>query len=407
MSLKRVQQPTKKVPVASIIASGLFIKGEKMEILVTASFGLEAVVKRELEKMGYQNPKAIDGKVHFSGDMKDLMKVNMSCRAGDRVLLKLAEFKALSFDELFNQISKIPFEKYIKKDAKVRMDGNCVKSKLGAIKTTGGVIKKAIMQRLSRVYGEFLYEQGEPITVVFNIVDDVVTISLDSSGDGLHKRGYRVLNYTAPLKETMGAGLIMLTYYNKSKVFADPFCGSGTLPIEACLYALNIAPNKNRKFAFFNFVEFNETDYNAVKKELEEAEIKDFCPTIYASDINPEAIKLAKVHAKNAGVEKYINFSVADMKDFSSNVEYGVMVSNPPYGDRIGEKETIGNLYTDFGKMASKLPNWNVYVLTDNKNLEHYFAKSADKKRKLYNANIECTYYSFLSQKPKEHTPTR
>ena len=374
-----------------------------MEILVTASFGLEAVVKRELEKMGYENPKAIDGKVHVSGEMRDVMRINMSTRVGDRVLLKLAEFKATTFDMLYNGISKIPFERYIKKDSKVFMDGNCVKSKLGAIKTSGGIIKKAIMERLSNYYGEFLYETGEPITVVFNIVSDSVTLSLDTSGEGLHKRGYRTINYTAPLKETMAAGLVMLTYYNKSKVFADPFCGSGTIPIEACLYALNIAPNKNRHFAFENFVGYDESEKQSVKQMLEDAEIRDFTPQIYASDINPEAIKIAKFHATNAGVEQYINFEVKDMKNFSCDTPYGVMVSNPPYGDRIGDKETIGELYTEFGNMVRKLPNWNTYVLTDNKSLEKYFGKSADKKRKLFNANIECTYYSFLSPKPNKH----
>lgn len=371
-----------------------------MEILVTSAFGLEAVVKRELEKLGYENPKAIDGKVHVSGGLKDVARLNINLRAGDRVLLKLAEFKALSFDELFDQTAKIPFEKYIKEDAKVRMDGNCVKSKLGAIKTSGGIIKKSIMQRLSRVYGEFLYETGEVVCVVFNIVNDVVTISLDTSGDGLHKRGYRLKNYIAPLKETMGAGLIMLTYYNKSKVFADPFCGSGTLPIEACLYALNIAPNKNRHFAFENFVGFDQKILDECIAEAESKEIKDFMPKIYASDINPEAVELARQHAKNAGVEQYINFEVKDMKGFSSTEEYGVLVSNPPYGDRIGDKESVGELYVEFGKMVQKLPNWNSYVLTDNKNLEKYFNRTADKKRKLFNANIECTYYSFLSPKP-------
>lgn len=373
-----------------------------MEILVTSAFGLEAVVKRELEKLGYENPKAINGKVHITGDLKDVACLNVNLRAGDRVLLKLAEFSAVTFDQLFNETAKIPFEKYIKKDAKVRMDGNCVKSKLGAIKTSGGIIKKSIMQRLSRVYNEFLYETGEVVTVVFNIVEDVVTISLDTSGDGLHKRGYRVLNYTAPLKETLGAGLIMLTYYNKSKVFADPFCGSGTLPIEACLYALNIAPNKNRHFAFENFACFKSEILDEVIKEAESKEIKDFTPKIYASDINPEAVELARIHAKNAGVEEFINFEVKDMRNFFSTEEYGVMVSNPPYGDRIGDKETIGTLYADFGKMVKNLPNWNVYVLTDNKLLEKYFNKPADKKRKLFNANIECTYYSFPSPKPKK-----
>lgn len=371
-----------------------------MEILVTSAFGLEAVVKRELEKMGFLNPKAIDGKVHIEGSMKDVMRLNVSLRAGDRVLIKLAEFKATDFDTLYNQTYKIPFENYIKSTSAVRMDGNCVKSKLGAIKVSGGIIKKSIMDRLSKHYNCFMYEKGDAITVVFNIVNDIVTIALDTSGEGLHKRGYRTINYTAPIKETLGAGLIMLTYFNPSKTFADPFCGSGTLPIEACLYALNIAPNKNRHFAFEGFANYSETDFKEVIKEAESSERHDITPKIYGSDINPEAINLAKLHAKNAGVDKFIDFQVKDMREFNSCDSFGVMVSNPPYGDRIGDKATIGELYTDFGKMTKRLNNWNTYVLTDNKLLEKYFDRKADKKRKLYNANIECTYYSFLSPKP-------
>ena len=192
----------------------------------------------------------------------------------------------------------------------------------------------------------------------------------------------------------------MLTYFNPSKTFADPFCGSGTLPIEACLYALNIAPNKNRHFAFEGFANYSETDFKEVIKEAKSSERHDITPKIYGSDINPEAINLAKLHAKNAGVDKFIDFQVKDMREFNSCDSFGVMVSNPPYGDRIGDKATIGELYTDFGKMTKQLNNWNTYVLTDNKLLEKYFDRKADKKRKLYNANIECTYYSFLSPKP-------
>lgn len=373
-----------------------------MEILVTTAFGLEAVLKRELEKFGFENPKAFDGKVHIEGNIKDIAFLNVNLRTADRVLLKLAEFKATTFDELFNGISKIPFENYIKNDAQVKMDGNCVKSTLGAIKTSGGIIKKAVMKRLEKFYNSPMNETGEPITIVFNIVKDIATISLDTSGDGLHKRGYRTLNYTAPLKETLAAGLIMLTYYNINKPFADIFCGSGTIPIEAALFAMNIAPNKNRHFAFENFKNYNPFILNDVIAEAIKNEKTDTKPNIYACDINPEAIKMAKFHAEKAGVLDLINFEVNDMKNFSSSEEFGVIVSNPPYGDRIGDKNALPELYTNFGRVFKNLPKWNCYVLTDNKFLEKYFNKKADKKRKLYNANIECVYYSFLSPKPEK-----
>lgn len=371
-----------------------------MEIMVSSAFGLEAVVKREMEKLGLENPKAIDGKVRATGSLKDVYRLNIALRSGDRVLIKLAEFKATTFEELFQNVAKIPFENYIKKTARILMDGNSVKSQLGAIKVSGGVIKKSIVERLSAYYNSELDESGDRVIVVFNIVNDLVTISLDTSGDGLHKRGYRVMNYTAPLKETLASGLIQLSVYNKEKSFADIFCGSGTIPIEACLYALNIAPNKNRHFDFEHFVDYDENLHRQVIQEEEAKEVKDFSPKIYASDINPEAIKLAKLHAKLMGVDKYITFEVRNMREFKSDEEYGVIISNPPYGDRIGDKDTIGELYTDFGKVFKSLKNWNCYCLTDNKMLEKYFAKKADKTRKLYNANIECKYYSFMSPKP-------
>ena len=369
-----------------------------MEIMVSSAFGLEAVVKREMIKLGLENPKAIDGKVRAVGTMEDVMRLNVCLRSGDRVLIKLAEFRAVTFEELFQNVKQIPFENYIKSDAKILMDGNSVKSILGAIKVSGGVIKKSIVDRLSGYYKCELKEDGERVIVVFNIVNDIVTISLDTSGDGLHKRGYRVMNYTAPLKETLAAGLIQLSVYNKEKPFADIFCGSGTIPIEACLYALNIAPNKHRTFDFMHFVGYDENLFKKVVQEAESKEVKDFMPKIYACDINPEAIKLAKLHAKLMGVDKYITFELKDMREFKSDEEFGVIISNPPYGDRIGDKATIGELYADFGKVFKKLPNWNCYCLTDNMATEKHFGRSADKTRKLYNANIECKYYSFMSK---------
>ncbi len=373
-----------------------------MDILVTSAFGLEAVVKRELERLGYSNPKAINGKVAVCGTMEDVCRLNVNLRSADRVLIKLAEFRATTFEELFNQTAKVSWHNYIKHDAKVLMDGNCVKSTLGAIKASGGIIKKCIMQNLEKHYGSFCYEKGERVTVVFNIVEDVVTLCLNTSGEGLHKRGYRTLNYVAPLKETLASGLIQLSYYNKSKAFADVFCGSGTIAIETALYALNIAPNKSRAFDFEHFVGYNPQIKSMVIEQAKSAEITDFSPQIYACDINPEAIELAKYHASRAGVEDVIKFEVNDMKNFTSNEQYGVIISNPPYGDRIGEKENISNLYAEFGDMFCKLKNWNCYVLTDSKTLEKDFKRKADKKRKLYNANIECTYYSFLSAKPEK-----
>lgn len=369
----------------------------KFEICVAS--GLEAVAKRELEKLGIFDSKAIDGKIEVEGDYELLATLSVWLRSADRILIKLAEFDCTDFDTLFNETKKIEWEKWIGEDACVLMNGNCFKSRLMAIKVSGGVIKKAIMSRLEKVYLKRLRETGREITVYFSIVNNKCEICLDASGDGLHKRGYRKITYTAPLKETLAAGIVLLSIFKGDKPMADLFCGSGTIAIEAALIARNIAPNLKRHFAFENFVNYQKGILENVKNFAKTQEI-DILPNIFASDINPEAIELAKQNAKNAGVEKYIHFEVMDMKNFVPKDDYGVIISNPPYGERLGTKNEVSKLNTDFFKMLKKYPTWSAYYLTDEKNLENLIGRKADKKRKLYNARIECNLYSFLGTKP-------
>lgn len=369
-----------------------------MKIIISCVSGTEASVKRELSRLGVTDAKAFDSKFEVVGDFELLAKLCVWLRCADRVFIELGKFKVNNFDELFDNVSKIDFSVYLKKYTRVLLDGNCVKSKIMAIKSSGGVIKKAIMNNLEKNYGT-TSETGETIKIYFSIINDICWILLDACGNGLHKRGYRKLTYSAPLKETLACSMLDLSIYSPKKILADVFCGSGTIAIEAAMLARNIAPGINRHFDFEKFKNYPQNLLEKVKKDAKNQEI-DCYPKIFASDINPEAIELAKQNAKIAGVEKYINFSVLDMKDFKSNDEYGIIISNPPYGDRLMDKTQVKKLYADFFVMFKNLKNWSCYILTDYEEFETIFKRKADKKRKLYNAKIKCNYYTFLGKKP-------
>ena len=370
-----------------------------MDILVPSAFGAEAVVKRQLYKLGYADTIALDGKISLTGDWDDVAKLNVFLRSGERVLIKLSSFSATTFDEVYDNVSKVRWFEYMDKSACVFVDVKSVNSVLGAVKSIGGVMKKAIMDSLYSKYHVTLTENGARYIVGLNIKNDVAPLTLDTSGEGLHKRGYRTLAYSAPLKETLAATLIDLTVYNKDKYFADLFCGSGTLPIEACLKALNIAPGKNRNFDFENWKNVDKSCVKRAKEEALDCELREKIK-VFAYDINKNAISIARFHAKNAGVEEYIHFQASDMREFSSSKKYGVICSNPPYGERLGEEKEITKLYKDFGDLYRSLPDWNAYILTSHPLFENYFGKNADKRRKLFNANLQCYFYSYMSKKP-------
>lgn len=372
-----------------------------MKLLIPSAYGLEAVVKRQLERIGYPDTRSVNGRVELEGDWSDVARLNLFLRSGERVLIQLSSFKAETFDELFDGVRSINWEDYLSPHARILMDGKSVKSKLGAIKATGGVAKKAIISRMidkKRLKSKFLDESGERYKVGISLLEDECSVTIDTSGEGLHKRGYRSKAYTAPLKETTAAGLIDLSYYFPDKQFADVFCGSGTLPIEAALKTRNIAPGINRDFDFENWRCAQKGVMAAAKEEALDVMERGRTPRIYASDISENAISIAKYHAARAGVEKDIEFHVADMRAFSSEERYGVMISNPPYGERLSDAEEVKVLYRDLGKTFRALPDWNGYFLTGFPDFERWFGKSAPKKRKLYNANIECCFYSYPSR---------
>lgn len=379
-----------------------------MKLLIPVASGLEQITKRQLFSLGFERAPADNGRIEVEGDWQDVARLNVFLRSGERVLIVLDRFTATTFDELYEGVYNIPWENWLTVDSQILMDGKSVQSTLAAIKVSGGVAKKAIIRRLSdklRGGRQTFSETGARSIVGVSVFKDEVTITLDTSGEGLHKRGYRSLAYSAPLKETLAAALIDSTFYNperdEEKPFADPFCGSGTLPIEAAMKGLRIAPGLNREFDFTRWA-CAEKGVLALAKEEAKAQIKPSANLqIFASDINPKAISIAKYHAKQAGVEKYIRFSVADATKFTSAQKYGVLLSNPPYGERLGDEQEVQKLMSSFGKAFRSLPDWNAYILTSLPDFERYFGKRADKKKKLFNANLTCGFYSYFGKPPK------
>ena len=381
-----------------------------MKLLIPVASGLEQITKRQLLSLGFERAPADNGRIEIEGGWQDIARLNVNLRSGERVLILLARFSAVTFDELYEGVYAVPWENWLDIDSRILMDGKSVQSALAAIKVSGGIVKKAIIRRLGdklRSGRKTFAETGARSIVGFSIYKDEVTLTLDTSGDGLHKRGYRSLAYSAPLKETLAAGLIDSTFYNPDrdaeKPFADLFCGSGTLPIEAAMKGLHIAPGLCRDFDFTAWSCAPKGILAQAREEARDNEKRNVKLQIFASDINPDAISIAKYHAKRAGVEKYIRFSVADARKFTCEQKYGVLLSNPPYGERLSEETEVRELMKGLGKTFRALPDWNAYILTALPDFERYFGKSADKKKKLFNANLVCGFYSYCGKPPKQN----
>lgn len=374
-----------------------------MQITVSAPSGLEGVVKREIYKLTGLDSTAINGRVEVSGDLKTVALFNLHLRTASRVFIKLGSFKAQNFDELFDGVSLIDFENYIDKKGKIEVYGSSIESKLTSVQACASIIKKAICKRLISKYNTELTESGERYKIEFILRRDYCIISLDTSGESLNKRGYRKeLIGDAPLKENVAAALILLSVWNKSRPLADLFCGSGTIPIEGALIAKNIAPGLYRDFDFLHYKKFDLSFWEKMRNDAinsidNETELK-----IYAFDIEESQIRLARKHAEKAGVLDAIHFQRADMREFSSKLKDGVIITNPPYGERLLDRKTIVSLYRDYGEVYSKLNNWSAYTLTSVTDFERLFRKKANKKRKIYNGKLECNYFSVLGEKPEK-----
>ena len=368
-----------------------------MRLLIPVASGVEAVVKRQLTLLGYPDTRAINGRVAVDGcDWSDVARLNMFLRSGERVLVRLAEFNATTFDELFDGVRSVEWGDYVDANGRVVVITKTVNSRLFAHHSVQSVGKKAVVSVLQQKYGS-LNECGSEYRVELDITGDVCSVNLDTTGVGLHKRGYRTEPYSAPLKETTAAALIDLSVWNPDKAFADLFCGSGTLPIEAALKALKIAPGLNRSFAYQQWAAVPQSAYKLALQEAMDVRV-DRPLSIIGGDVNPQAVKIANFHAEKAGVNKYVKFNLRKAQDFVSRQSYGVAVSNPPYGERLGDLEEVKRTAKDMGKLYKTLDKWNFYFLSPYQD----FDRRADKKRYLYNAGIKCSYYAFNGPAPKK-----
>ena len=373
----------------------------KLELIATATFGLEAVVKREIESLGYKILKTEDGKVTYMGDERAIVRSNLWLRSADRVLLKMAEFTALEFEELFQQTKAIAWEELIPIDGKFTVTGTSVKSKLHSVPACQKIVKKAIVERLKEFYGiEVFEETGAEYTVKATLLKDRVTLTVDTSGAGLHKRGYRVCDVAAPIKETLAAAMIQLSFWRKDRILLDPCTGSGTIPIEAAMIARNIAPGLNRSFACQEWGFIEEKLWKEEKKAAFESIDYDSELKIYGFDINRKAVDAAKENAEEAGVDDCIIFKKADASKLRPIGENGIIVTNPPYGERIGEEEEIRQIYDGFNRFFKENPDWSLFMITTDKEAEEkVMGREANRRRKLYNGRLETCYYQFHGER--------
>ena len=374
----------------------------KLELIATATFGLEAVVKREIEALGYKIIRSEDAKITYMGDERAIARSNLWLRSADRVLLKMGEFKALEFEDLFQQTKAIAWEDIIPADGKFTVTGTSVKSKLHSVPACQSIVKKAIVERLGSFYCIDRFEEtGAEYTVKVTILKDRVTLTIDTSGTGLHKRGYRVCDVAAPIKETLAAAMVQRSFWKAGRLLVDPCCGSGTIPIEAAMIGRNIAPGLNRKFASQEWDIIPPEIWKEERKAAFEAIDYDADIRIEASDISGRAVEAAIENAAEAGVDDCVEFKKMDMARLTAEEEGGIVITNPPYGERIGEKKQIEAIYSAYNEFYRKNPTWSLFMVTTDKEVENkIFGRPADRRRKLYNGRLEVCYYQFHGQKP-------
>lgn len=374
---------------------------ENIKLIATTNMGLEAVTKRELQDLGYKDLEVSDGKIKISCQLKDIAILNLRLRTAERVLLLIDSFRAETFEELFDKVFEIRWWDYIAEEDQFIIQGRSRKSKLFSISDCQRITEKAIIEKLKMKYKVSWFEKSGPrVKIEVSLLNDIAEITMDTSGDGLHKRGYREVNYKAPLSETIAASLVKLTFWNKDRILADPFCGSGTIPIEAAMIEKNIAPGLMRDFDFVNFKFFDEEIFKEEKKKCY-SEIKyDEKLEIIASDVSHKAIQIARANAEILGLDEDISFFQKDIRDLDLPDDYGIIITNPPYGERIG-KEDVDELNKELGELARSLKTWSYYIITANENFEKNFGKKADRNRKLYNGRLKTYYYQYYGPKPR------
>jgi putative N6-adenine-specific DNA methylase len=393
-----------------------------IQLIATASFGLEAVVARELRRLGYGEQTVEDGRVTFAGDEAAVCRANLRLRSADRVLVKLGAFEARDFGELFDRTAALPWEEWLSADAAFPVRGRSVRSQLRSVPDCQAIVKKAIVERLRRTHRRDWFEETGPACAVeVSILKDRATLTLDTSGPGLHKRGYRTLSGPSPLKETLAAALVQLSYWNRDRPLLDPFCGTGTIPIEAALIGRNIAPGLRRSFPSEAWPRIPPKLWDEARSEARDLVAGPLPAPLTGSDIDERVLDLARQHARQAGVEEDVVFEHRSLADYSAKRKggpasseserrlrrarpglrkYGCVICNPPYGERSGDLEQAEALYREMGRVLPRLDTWSVYVLTSHPRFEQLYGRRADRRRKLYNGRIECTYYQFHGPRP-------
>jgi putative N6-adenine-specific DNA methylase len=372
------------------------------KLVATSAMGLESIVAQEVQALGYETT-VDNGKVYFEGDETAIARTNLWLRVADRVKIVVGQFPAKSFEQLFESVKALPWEKYLPVDAAFPVSGKSVKSKLFSVPDCQAITKKAIVERMKQHYKRlgFLDESGATYKIEVSILKDVATLTIDTSGAGLHKRGYRQVQGEAPLKETLAAALVQISKWNPNRPFVDPFCGSGTIALEAAMFGQNIAPGYNREFISEDWPWMKAKIWDAVRDEADSLANYDQPLEIFGSDIDHRMVSIAQENALEAGFGDMITFKQMQARDFTTQLTDGVMIGNPPYGERIGDIEVVEQVIRDLGKVMKNYPTWSVYMLSSMKNFEELYGRQTTKKRKLFNGFIETNYYQFWGQKSK------
>jgi len=373
----------------------------KIELIAPTLFGIESVAAKEIRSLGYEGIKVEDGKVTFIGDISAICKANMWIRSAERIYVKIGEFEVSTFDELFEGVRSLPWEEWIPENGQFPVDGYSLKSNLHSIPDCQSIIKKAVVERLKKKYKKEWFDENGPLyKIKFSLMKNKAVLMIDTSGEGLHKRGYRAISNIAPLRETLASAMIMLSDWRYDRPLIDPFCGSGTIPIEAALIGANIAPGLNRKFTSEKWGQIPKKLWLDTRKEAHSLIKMDVELNIRGYDIDESAVKLSINNAHKAGVNQYVKFANKPLKDLRTDDMYGILICNPPYGERMGEIKEVEKLYREMGRIFTSLNTWSYYIITSHENFEKLFGKKATKRRKLYNGMIKTTYYQYFGPRP-------
>lgn len=375
----------------------------EVELVVPTLLGVESITAKEIRNLGYKDLTVENGRILFKADFFGICRANLWIRTGERVLVKIGEFKAKSFDELFEKTKALPWDKWIPENGAFPVTGYSLKSKLYSVPDCQSIIKKAIVEKLKTRYKRKWFNEDGPLyKVKFSIMKNKVTMMIDTSGQSLHKRGYREISNEAPLRETLAAAMIFISRWDKNFPLLDPFCGSGTIPIEAALIGTNTAPGINRQFVSENWPQIPKKLWQKARIEARNLRSTDVKLDIFGSDIDNRAVNLSQKNARKAGIYEKISFKHIAVKDIKPFLDYGKIICNPPYGERMGQIKEVENLYREMGNVFREFDTWSKYILTPHLKFQKLFGKKANKNRKLYNGMLKCYYYQYFGPRPKK-----